>query len=62
MQSALLNWNLRRVTRVVVSSIAVFLAFRLTDGFLLGLGVAVALAIVIDVPWWLRNRYVTRDE
>lgn len=51
MQSAFLNWNLSRITRIIKSAVAVFLALRLTDGFLLGLGVAVVLAIVLDIPW-----------
>jgi len=61
-QSALLEWNLRRVSRVVVSAIAVFLALRLTDGFVLGLGVAVVLAILLEVPWWLHKCYVAQNE
>lgn len=59
---ALLDWNLNRVTRVAVSGIVVFLAIRLTDGFLVGLGVAVALALVLDVPWWLYDRYAQSDK
>ena len=61
LRSPLLDWNLNRVTRVAVSSIAVFLAIRLTDGFLLGLGVAVVLAMILDVPWWLYDRYAQSD-
>jgi len=61
-QSALLDWNLSRVTRVAVSVVAVFLAFRLTDEFLPGLGMAIILAIVIDIPWWLHTRYVAQSK
>lgn len=61
LRSPLLDWNLNRVARVAVSSIAVFLAIRLTDGFLVGLGVAVVLAMVLDVPWWLYDRYAQSD-
>ena len=61
-QSALLNWDLSRITRVVVSAVAVFLTLRLTDGFLLGVGVAVVLAIVLDMPWWLYSRYAARND
>lgn len=55
--SAFFEWNLNRVARVAVSCIAVVLAIRLTDGLLVGLGVAVVLALVLDVPWWLYDRY-----
>jgi len=60
LRSALLDWDLNRVTRVAISVVAVFVALRLTDGFLSGLGVAVVLAAVLDVPWWLSERYGTR--
>jgi tRNA A37 threonylcarbamoyltransferase TsaD len=43
-----------------VSAVAVFVAPRLTEGFLPGVGVAVALAVVLDVPWWVVNRYSGR--
>jgi len=62
LQSVLIEWNLRRVSRVVVSAIAVFLALRLTDGFVLGLGVAVVLAILLEIRWWLHRRYVAQNE
>jgi len=55
LQSALLNWNPLRVTRVIVSIVAVSLAFRVTDEMVLGLGVAIGLAMVLDIPWWLFN-------
>jgi len=60
LRSALLDWDLNRVTRIAVSAVAVFLAFRLTDGFLPGLGVAVVLAVALDVPWWLYDRFGPR--
>lgn len=50
MQSALLGLNLSRVTRLVVSIVAIFIALRLTDDFFTGLGVAVVLVIVLDIP------------
>ncbi|SET84526.1 hypothetical protein SAMN04488694_11430 [Natrinema hispanicum] len=62
LRSALFDWNLNRVVRVAVSGIAVFLAIRLTDGLLVGLGVAVALALVLDVPWWMYDRYAQSDK
>ena len=62
LRSPLLDWNLNRVTRVAVSCIAVFLAIRLTEGVLVGLGVAVVLAMVFDVPWWLYDRYAQSDK
>ena len=62
LRSALFDWNLNRVVRVAVSSITVFLAIRLTDGLLVGLGVAVALAMVLDVPWWMYDRYAQSDK
>ncbi|RLM49502.1 hypothetical protein [Halorubrum sp. Atlit-28R] len=62
LRSVLLNWDLNRVTRAAVSGAAVFLAIRVTDGFLMGLGVAVVLAVVLDVPWWLYDRSAQSDE
>jgi Sec-independent protein secretion pathway component TatC len=61
LRSALFDWGLNRATRVAVSCIAVFLAIRLTDRLLVGLGVAVALAMILDVPWWLYDRYTQSD-
>ncbi len=62
LRSAFFDWNLNRVVRVAVSVTAVFLATRLTDGLLVGLGVVVALAMVLDVPWWLYDRYAQSDK
>jgi|GEM_PF-1775809 Sec-independent protein secretion pathway component TatC len=61
LRTALLDRGLARATRVAVSGIAVFLALRFTDGFLMGLGVAVVLATVLDTPWWLYNRYANTN-
>ncbi|WP_440772646.1 hypothetical protein [Natronorubrum sp. DTA28] len=62
LRSALFDWNPNRVTRVAVSGIAVFLAVRFTDGLLVGFGVAVGLAVVLDVPWWLYDRYAQSEK
>ncbi len=62
MQSALFNWNLERLTRIGGSAVAVFLALRLTDGFAMGVAVAVVLAMVLDIPWWLYRRSAERGE
>jgi hypothetical protein len=56
LRSVFLDWNLNRVTRIAVSGAAVFLAIRVTDGLLIGLGVAVVLVMVLDIPWWLYDR------
>lgn len=61
-QSVLLDWNLSRVTRLVISVVAVVLALRLTDDFLPGLGMAIVLAIVLDIPWWLHTHYVAQSK
>lgn len=61
LRSALFDWNLNRVASVAVSGTAVFFAVRITDGLLVGIGVAVALAVVLAVPWWLHDRYVWSD-
>jgi hypothetical protein len=61
LQSALLDWNLSRIIRVVMSGTAVFLSFRVTDEFLVGLGAAVAFAMALDTPWWLYNRHTTQS-
>ncbi|WP_231187360.1 hypothetical protein [Haladaptatus sp. DYF46] len=62
LRSVLLDWNLNRVTRIAVSGAAVFLAIRVTDGLLIGLGVAVVLAMMLDIPWWLYDRSAQSDE
>jgi len=62
LRSAFFDWNLNRVVRVALSGIAVFLAIRLTDGLLVGLGVAVVLALVLDVSWWMYDRYAQSDK
>jgi predicted PurR-regulated permease PerM len=61
LQPALLKWNLSRILRVVITGTAVFLSFRVTDDVLVGLGVAVVLAMVLDIPWWLYNRRTTQS-
>jgi Flp pilus assembly protein TadB len=61
LQSALLNWNPSRLIRVVISGTAVFFSLRVTDEVLVGLSVAVVLAMVLDIPWWLYNRHTTRS-
>ena len=62
LRSVLLDWNLNRVTRVAVSGAAVFLAIRVTDGLLTGLVLAIVLATVLDIPWWLYDRFTQPDE
>jgi predicted PurR-regulated permease PerM len=57
LQSALLNWNPSRLIRVIIGGTAVFFSLRVTDEFLVGLTVAVVLAVVLDIPWWLYNRH-----
>jgi uncharacterized membrane protein len=61
LQSALPDWNLSRTIRVTISGTAVFLAFRVTDKILVGLGVAVVFAMVLDIPYWLYNRHTTQS-
>ncbi|PHQ47704.1 hypothetical protein DJ68_00415 [Halorubrum sp. C3] len=56
------SWNPDKVARVAVSGIAVFVAVRVTDRLLIGLGVAVALAMTLDIPRWLYNRYTRSEE
>ncbi|QLC33823.1 hypothetical protein EFA46_006290 [Halarchaeum sp. CBA1220] len=60
--SALLDWDVQRATRVIASIVAVSLACRVTDELVLGLGVAIGLAMVLDSPWWLFNRDVTERD
>ena len=62
LRSVLLDWNLNRVTRVAMSGAAVFLAIRVTDGLLTGLVLAIVLATVLDIPWWLYDRFTQPDE
>ncbi|WP_080510859.1 hypothetical protein [Halorubrum californiense] len=61
LQSALLNWNSSRIITAVIAGTAVFLASQVTDGVLLEFGVAVVLAMVLDIPWWLYNHHTTQS-
>ena len=62
LRTVLLGWNLNRLTRVAVSGVVVFIAVQLTDGLLVGLAVAIVLAILLDTPWWLYERYANRND
>lgn len=61
LHSTLLSWNLSRLIRIVIGGTAVFFSFRVTDEFLVGLSVAIVLAMVLDIPWWLYNRHTTQS-
>ena len=62
LRSGFFSWTPDKVARVAVSGIAVFLAVRGTDRLLIGLGVAVALAMMLDIPRWLYDRYAQSEE
>ena len=50
LRSTLLSWNLSRLIRIVIGGTAVFFSFRVTDEFLVGLSVAIVLALaLIDI-------------
>ena len=48
LRSALLEWDADRVSRVLVAALAVYLATRVTDDFLVGLGAVVLFAALFD--------------
>lgn len=50
-----------RIGRILVAGVAVFLAMRLTEGFLVGLGATVAIAAVLNVLRWGAGRFVERS-
>ncbi|ELY38445.1 hypothetical protein [Natronorubrum tibetense] len=56
LRSALLEWNADRVSRILVAGLAVYLAARVTDEVLVGLGAAVLFAVVLDLSWTIANR------
>lgn len=60
--SALPDRFLSWIRRVAASAVAVFVALRLTDEFITGLGAAVVLAVALDLPWWLYDRLGVRSE
>ncbi|WP_408959678.1 hypothetical protein [Natrinema sp. 74] len=60
-RSVLLEWDWNRVARVVVSGLAVFLALRLTDGFVTGLGATFLFLAVFTVPWEIADRLLDRS-
>ena len=51
-----LDSSLYRAIRIAISGIAVFLALQLKDDFLVGVGLAVTLAVMLDILWWLYER------
>ena len=60
LRSALLEWDWNRVARVIVSGLAVFLALRLTDGFVTGLGATFLFLFLFTVPWEIATRLLDR--
>ena len=54
--TAQVDSSLSRVVRIAISGIVVFLASQFTDKLFVGLGMAVTLAVMFDIPWWLYER------
>ncbi|QCS43941.1 hypothetical protein [Natrinema versiforme] len=58
LRSVLLEWDLNRISRILVAGLAVFLARRVTDGFLTGLGATLLFLFVLAVAWEAAKRIV----
>ena len=61
LRSALLEWDADRVARALVAGSAVYLSMRFTNGFLIGLGVVVLCAVVLDIPLAVVERTLDRS-
>ncbi|QCW04599.1 hypothetical protein [Natrinema pallidum] len=59
LRTALLEWNLSRISWVLRTALAVFLARRVTDGFLTGLGAALLFLFVLALAWEAVSRLST---
>ncbi|MFC6767903.1 hypothetical protein [Natrinema soli] len=61
LRAVLFEWDLSRIARILVSGLAVFLALRVTDGFLTGLGATLLFLFVLTLPWEMANRLSDRS-
>lgn len=62
LRDALFDWDANRVWRVVVTAVALFVAVNYTDGFLLGLGVTIAVGMALDTPRMLYSHWVRSSD
>ncbi|OLZ42094.1 hypothetical protein A6E15_14445 [Natrinema saccharevitans] len=62
LRAVLFEWDLNRVTRIAVSALAVFLAQRVTDDFLTGLGATIVFLVVLSIPWEVTERFPGRSD
>ncbi len=58
LRSALLEWDLTRAARIVTSGLAVFLALRVTNGFVAGIGATLLFLFVLTIPWEVADRLI----
>ncbi|MFA9503224.1 hypothetical protein ACERIM_10620 [Natrinema sp. H-ect1] len=61
LRDALFEWDLNRVARIGCSALAVFLARRVTDDVLIGLGAMVVFLVVLSIPWDIAERLANRS-
>ncbi|WP_137290107.1 hypothetical protein [Natronorubrum halophilum] len=56
LRPALLEWDADRIVRILVAGVSVFLAVRVTDGVLVGLGAAVLFTVAFNCLWEIATR------
>ncbi len=61
LRAALFEWDLNRATRIAVSALAVFLALRVTDGVVAGLGATMVFLVLLSIPWEIAERFADRS-
>ncbi|WP_121742844.1 hypothetical protein [Natronorubrum halophilum] len=54
--TALLEWDADRIVRILVAGVSVFLAVRVTDSVLVGLGAAVLFVVAFNCLWVIATR------
>ncbi|SEQ91935.1 hypothetical protein SAMN04489841_2736 [Natrinema salaciae] len=61
LRTALLEWDLNRVTRVATAGLGVFFALHLTDGFVTEIGATFLFLSVFSVLWEIADRLLGRS-
>ncbi|MFB1063494.1 hypothetical protein [Natrinema sp. H-ect4] len=60
LRAVLFEWDLSRIARILGTGLAAFLALRVTDGLLTGLGATLLFLFVLTLPWEMANRLSDR--
>jgi len=59
-RAVLFERDLSRIARILGTGLAAFLALRVTDGLLTGLGATLLFLFVLTLPWEMANRLSDR--